>query len=105
MAKSKARSSRKVPAAPRESRAAQKKANDARVRALTKTARLQAAVAKQSAAIAGLSLKDIPDEVKRSMESRRRQATNAKHPPLKRLTAADPKATDPRLINPLDAGK
>jgi hypothetical protein len=108
MAKSKARSSRKpakAPEAPPESRAARKKANDARVKQLAKTSRLHAAVAKQSAAIAGLSLQDIPDAVKRDMDSRRRAVTNAKHPPLKRLTAADPKATDPLLINPLGSGK
>ena len=104
MAKSKARTLRKpgkAPEMPRESRAAQKKANDARVRELTKTTRLHANVAKQSAAIAGLSLKEIPESVKRDMESRHRAAADAKHPPLVRLKLSDPKATDPLLINPL----
>lgn len=103
MAKSKARTSRKpgkAPEMPKESRAAQKKANDARVRDLTKTTRLHAEVARQSAAIAGLVLKEIPDSVKRDMEARRREAADAKRPPLVRLKPSDPKATEPLLINP-----
>jgi len=100
MSKPKTRSPRKVKPMPPETRALYKKANDQRLRQQAKTTLMKVRMAKQFAAAAGISAREIPAALRREMDAAQRAVHGGKRPKLVRLKPSDPQATDPHLINP-----